>query len=387
MFEIGETVGPYQIVSQLGQGGMATVYKAYQPNLDRYIALKVMHEAFKEDTNFLTRFEREAKLVAKLEHPNIIQVYDYAEHKGNPYLVMRFVEGQTLKARMKEGPLSIARITQIVQGVGGALDYAHQLGVLHRDIKPSNIMLSKDGEVYLTDYGLARMAQAGESTMSRDMMMGTPQYISPEQAKGDHELDGGTDIYSFGVVIYEMIVGRVPYSADTPYAIIHDHIFTPLPMPTVVNPQVPELVENFLLKALAKERKDRFPTASDMVRAFLLAIDEAGEDKVEAATYVEPRSVAEVRELTGARETATRAPVISPSADAVTNVEGSSAVRRQRARTQQQRNTLWVTMGLILLVITLFASGVAFQEAVAEEFDRVFNQAVPEGSWVETLHI
>jgi tRNA A-37 threonylcarbamoyl transferase component Bud32 len=265
---VGENVGPYRIVEQLGQGGMATVFKAYHAALDRYVAIKVMHPAFKEDPTFLARFQREARVVARLEHPNIVPVYDYAEYNGAPYLVMKFVEGETLKAKLARGPLSLAEAVQIVEAVGTGLDYAHKQGILHRDIKPSNVMLAADGSVYLADFGLARIAQAGESTLSSDSLLGTPHYMSPEQARGVKELDAGTDVYSLGVVIYELVVGRLPFSADTPFAIIHDHIYTPLPMPHDVNPNVPEAIERVLLKALAKERTDRYPDVAAMVAAF-----------------------------------------------------------------------------------------------------------------------
>ncbi len=271
-FAIGENVGPYRIIEQLGQGGMATVFKAYHAALDRYVAIKVLHPAFKEEPNFLSRFQREARVVARLEHPNIVPIYDYAEHKGQPYLVMKFIEGQTLKARMNEKPLSKEEAVEIVDAVGGALAYAHKEGVLHRDVKPSNVLLSPDGSIYLADFGLARMAQAGASTLSKDVMLGTPQYISPEQGQGVRDLDQGTDIYSFGVLLYEMVVGRVPFNADTPFSIIHDHIYTPLPLPTVVNPNVPEVVERVLLKSLAKVRKDRFEQVEQQVQAFRTAV-------------------------------------------------------------------------------------------------------------------
>ncbi len=270
-FVVGENVGPYRILSQLGQGGMATVFKAYHAALDRYVALKVLHRAFLEDSTFLARFQREARVVAKLEHPNIVPVHDFAEHEGQPYLVMRFIEGETLKARLARGPLTREEMLHTVETVGAALTYAHAQGILHRDIKPSNILLSSEGKTYLADFGLARMAQAGASTLSSDMLMGTPHYISPEQARGERDLDVRTDVYSFGVVLYELAVGRVPFSADTPFSIIHDHIYTPLPLPRAINPQVPEAVERVLLKALAKERADRFESVADLVAAFRAA--------------------------------------------------------------------------------------------------------------------
>ena len=275
-FNVGENVGPYRIIEQLGQGGMATVYKAYHAALDRYVAIKALHPAFGEDQNFLARFQREARLVAKLEHPNIVPIYDYSEHEGRPYLVMKFIEGDTLKARLAKGPLASAEIEKIVEAVGSALAYAHKQGILHRDIKPSNVLVANDGQLYLADFGLARIAQSGESTLSSDMIMGTPQYISPEQAMGKKDLDEGTDIYSFGVMIYEMVVGQVPFNADTPFSIIHDHIYSPLPLPRSINPKVPESVERVLLKALAKERVDRYPDVTSLVSAFKEAWVSAG---------------------------------------------------------------------------------------------------------------
>lgn len=287
-FAVGETVGPYRILEQLGQGGMATVFKAYHAALDRYVAIKALHPAFMEDPNFLARFQREARVVAKLEHPNIVPIYDYADDQGRPYLVMKFVEGQTLKARLARAPLSRDEILHITEAVGVGLAYAHRAGILHRDVKPSNVLLTPDNQVYLADFGLARIAAAGESTISSDMMVGTPQYISPEQAKGERNLDEGTDIYSFGVLLYEIVVGRVPFSSDTPYSIIHDHIYSPLPLPRQMNPNVPEAVERVLLKALAKERADRYATVQDLVQAFTAALLSESAEQHQVATPAQP---------------------------------------------------------------------------------------------------
>ena len=275
-FNVGDNVGPYKIIEQLGQGGMATVYKAYHASLDRYVAVKALHAAFGEDATFSARFQREARVVAKLEHPNIVPVYDYAEHEKRPYLIMKYIEGDTLKARLNKAPLTAQEIEKVVDSIGSALAYAHKQGILHRDIKPSNVLVANDGVIYLADFGLARIAQSGESTLSSDMIMGTPQYISPEQAMGKKELDNGTNIYSFAVMLYEMVVGQVPFSADTPFSIIHDHIYTPLPLPQSINPKVPEPVQRVLLKALAKERADRYETVDGLVAAFKSAWNEAG---------------------------------------------------------------------------------------------------------------
>lgn len=275
-FNVGESVGPYRIIEQLGQGGMATVYKAYHASLDRYVAIKVLHPAFNEDQSFEARFQREARVVAKLEHSHIVPVYDYAEQDHRPYLVMKFIEGETLKARLARGPLSADEINKVVDTIGPALAYAHRQGILHRDIKPSNVLIGMDGEMYLADFGLARIAQAGESTLSSDSIMGTPQYISPEQAMGKKDLNEGTDIYSYGVMLYELVVGQVPFNADTPFSIIHDHIYSPLPMPREINPKVPESVQKVLLKALSKESADRYKTVTELIKAFKEAWAVAG---------------------------------------------------------------------------------------------------------------
>ena len=341
-FAIGENVGPYRILEQLGQGGMATVYKGYHAALDRYVAIKVLHPAFLQDPNFQARFQREAKVVARLEHPNIVPIYDYAEHAGQPYLVMKFIEGSTLKARLGQGPLGKDEGLNIVEASGGALAYAHKRGVLHRDIKPSNILLAPDSAIYLADFGLARMAQAGESTLSNDMMLGTPQYISPEQARGERNLDEGTDIYSFGVVLYEMVVGKVPFTADTPFSIIHDHIYKPLPLPHSINPRVPEVVERVLLKALAKERIDRFQSVDEMVQAFGRAVrgqapseSEAAAPSVETLVGMAPGSGASA----GAQRQQPMEAPITPGA---------------KESPKKKRRWLWVAGGIVLACLCAF---------------------------------
>lgn len=316
-FSVGDNVGPYKIIEQLGQGGMATVYKAYHASLDRYVALKALHAAFGEDATFSARFQREARVVAKLEHPHIVPVYDYAQHEGRPYLIMKFIEGDTLKARLNQGPLTAEEIEKVVDSVGSALAYAHKQGILHRDIKPSNVLVAKDGEMYLADFGLARIAQSGESTLSSDMIMGTPQYISPEQAMGKKDLDDGTDIYSFAVMLYEMVVGQVPFSADTPFSIIHDHIYTPLPLPQSINPNVPEPVQRVLLKALAKERADRYASVNDLVVAFKGAWRESGTPmkgtSVTIAKSVAPPEQTRAKSAGEATKMAAKAEVAAPA--------------------------------------------------------------------------
>lgn len=262
----GETVGQYQILDRVGQGGMATVYRAYHKRLDRQVAIKFIHQSFMQDRNFIGRFEREARIIANLEHPNIMPIYDFAEHNGQPFLVMKLIDGITLKDLLYDGSLPLEDILEVGRPIAEAIDYAHSEGVLHRDIKPSNIMLDMKGVPYLTDFGLARLATSGESTMSQDMIIGTPFYMSPEQGEGKKVLDSRSDLYSFGVVIYELVMGKVPFSQGTPYSIIHDHIYEPLTPPRKLNPNLPITVEQFLLRALAKDPDDRYQTAKEMMQ-------------------------------------------------------------------------------------------------------------------------
>ena len=292
-FEIGQQVGAYRIERQLGKGGMATVYLARHQSLDRDVALKMLHVAYKDDDTFIERFRREAQIVGKLEHPNIVPIYDFADAGLHPYLVMKYIEGDTLKQYLRRTKdVSLTEVMRIMTAVADALDYAHKRGILHRDVKPSNIMISTDGQPYLTDFGLARIASLGESTLSRDMMLGTPQYISPEQAQGNRELDARTDIYSLGIVLYELVVGRVPFTGDTPYAIIHNHIFTPLPPPREMNPMVTPEVELVLLRALAKDANERYGTAGEMIQAFKTAIEKENVTELSASS-VRPEAFAD----------------------------------------------------------------------------------------------
>jgi serine/threonine protein kinase len=366
VFTIGNTVGPYRIVDQIGQGGMATVFKAYHANLDRYVAFKVLHPAFKEDPSFLERFKREAQIVAKLDHSSIVPIYDFAAYQGQPFLVMKFIEGETLKARLKRQPLTLPEAFRILDVVGEGLTYAHERGILHRDIKPSNIMLDERGTPYIADFGLARIAQAGESTLSQDMMLGTPQYISPEQAKGIRDLGPGTDIYSLGVVIYEIVVGRVPFNADTPYAIVHDHIYKPLPLPTKINPDVPPAVERVLLKALAKEPQARHKTAVELVIAFQEAVEEADMTELSAARYRPADLPVSTTADTARQEAVSPLPTPSPVYVGVPSPVTQTASDTASRQAYRRRANLWILGGigsmLFLCLSSLFVIVTALRD-------------------------
>ncbi len=272
----GASLGQYQIQEVIGSGGMATVYKARHTRLERTVAIKVMHPQYLADEQFQTRFEREARVIARLEHPNIVTVYDYNEFERQPYLVIKYIEGHTLKQVIRQGALSLPDILQVMNGVASGLDYAHQEGVLHRDVKPSNIILADDGTPYVTDFGLARIAQIGESTLSADVMLGTPQYISPEQARGDQNIDHHTDLYSFAIILYELLVGRVPFAGDSAYATVHEQIYVDPPRPSQFDPEITPPVEAVLLKALSKNPQQRYHSARELMQALEDALNASG---------------------------------------------------------------------------------------------------------------
>jgi WD40 repeat protein/tRNA A-37 threonylcarbamoyl transferase component Bud32 len=258
----GKQLGQYRILEPLGRGGMATVFKAYQPGMDRYVAVKVLPKAYANEPGFLARFHQEARVIANLEHPHILPVHDFGEAEGYTYLVMRYVEGGTL-AELLRGPLDLPAVKQIISQLSSALDYAHQHGVIHRDIKPSNVLIDQQGNAQLTDFGLAKIVEKTTQLTVSGAFLGTPKYASPEQGKSE-PLSGRSDIYSLGVILYEMVTGRVPFEAETPLALLFKHVHDPLPLPRSVNPAIPEDLERIILKALAKDPEDRYAAAGDL---------------------------------------------------------------------------------------------------------------------------
>jgi len=249
---------------------MAEVYRGYHAALDRYVAIKVLHAFLADDPEFKSRFEKEARNVARLKHPNIVQVYDFEYDPSDEsyYMVMELIEGPTLKERLVElaarnERLSLEESLRIIHDAGSALAYAHQQGMIHRDVKPANLMLDADGRVVLTDFGIAKIVTGVQFTASGGMV-GTPAYMAPEQGLGEAG-DERSDIYSLGVILYQLLTGRLPFEAETPLATILKHLNEPVPSLSLFVSDVPQEVEAILLKALAKEPDDRFDTARDMV--------------------------------------------------------------------------------------------------------------------------
>jgi tRNA A-37 threonylcarbamoyl transferase component Bud32 len=272
----GTTLGKYRLIEKVGQGGMAQVYKAYQPDLDRYVAVKVLHPHLIGDDDFAARFRREARAVAALEHPHIVRVYDFDTEGGVAFLVMENLQGSSLKTVLRDldcqgEKMALEEVSRIVGAIADALDYAHRRGLVHRDVKPSNVILANGGRPVLTDFGIARIVEGSTAITESGGTLGTPAYMSPEQCKGETG-DARSDIYALGVLLYQLCTGRVPFDADTPYAVILKHISAPLPSPRSQRPDLPEAVERVILKAMAKEPDDRFQTAGEMGRALQAAV-------------------------------------------------------------------------------------------------------------------
>ena len=273
--QAGQMLGPYRIISQIGQGGMATVYKAYQPSMDRNVAIKVLPSQLAQSPEFAKRFQQEARTIARLEHAHILPVFDYGESDGITYFVMRYLEAGTLKDRMEAGrPLPLQEIDRIFTQLSDALGYAHSHGVVHRDLKPANALIDSQGDLFLTDFGIAKILESASPRLTQtDAIMGTPAYISPEQAQAQ-TVDQRSDIYSFGIILYEMVTGRVPFVADTPLAVILKHLSDPLPLPSTIRSDIPEGIEKVILKALAKNPDDRFASADEFESAWKHALEE-----------------------------------------------------------------------------------------------------------------
>jgi serine/threonine protein kinase len=266
----GKTLGKYQLLEPLGRGGVAQVYKAYHPQLDRYVAIKMLRSDLVEEEEFLARFQREARSVAALRHPNIVQVFDFDIQDGRYYMVLELLEGDTLRTvlnsyRAAGEKIPTGHMLRILLDILAGLDYAHRAGIVHRDIKPTNIMLTKGGQAVVTDFGIAQIVGGAQYTVS-GALMGTLSYMAPEQGLTG-KCDARSDIYSLGIIYYEMLTGQVPFDAETPLAVLMKHVNDPLPLPHRLDSNIPEPLERVALKALAKKPENRFQSAQEMYTA------------------------------------------------------------------------------------------------------------------------
>ncbi len=357
----GKKIGKYQIESKLGTGGMAEVYKGYQENLDRYVALKFMHAFLVSEEDFLNRFKREAKAMAALSHPNIVRVYDFDIYDDSYYLVMEYIDGGTLKETLqicaesgKQMPIEEA--VRMTTQVADALAYAHRRNMVHRDIKPANIMLDKDtGKAILTDFGIVKlMGNQSVAYTATGALIGTPAYMSPEQALGKSG-DARADIYSLGVLLFQMITNQLPFDADTPLAVVMKHVNEPAPLPMDFNLDVSLALQDVALKALEKEPDDRYQTAAEFAAA-LRAVDltKQGGDVPLAAVMAGTVADNSATTSTAASKTA----VVPPPQ----KVDDDTAVPIPATTEKKKRPVgLFLLVGLLLIALTaggLFATGI-----------------------------
>jgi eukaryotic-like serine/threonine-protein kinase len=282
-------LGKYELIERLGQGGMAEVYKAFQPGVERIVATKLLHSHRLSSADFVARFRREARAIGRLQHPNIVRVLDFGAEDDVDYLVMDYVAGGTLSDYLRTHPqLPLPDALAIVAQLADALAYAHQQGLIHRDIKPDNIMFTTYTQVILTDFGLARLLDDSENQLTLSgAMIGTPTYMSPEAVQGE-TCDARSDLYSLGVVLYEMVTGRPPYTAKTPYSMMLKQANEPLPLPRTVNPDLPPAVEQLLLHVLTKDPAERLASAAAFAQALQQVRAELQGDTAPRPTVASP---------------------------------------------------------------------------------------------------
>jgi tRNA A-37 threonylcarbamoyl transferase component Bud32 len=258
---LGSRVDSYTIEAEIGQGGMARVFRARQTSLNRTVALKVLAPELARDALFVQRFRQEAMIAAALEHPNIAPIYDVGQADGESYIAMRFIPGRSLADVLRqEGRLSLERAQRILEQVANALDYAHSRGVVHRDLKPANIILDSNDQAVLVDFGIARAADSAQLTRV-GQVPGTPGYMSPEQVRGE-AVDYRTDLYSLGILAFELLSGRTPFNPDSEVAVLHQHVYDPPPPLRALRPELPDSTDRAVRRMLAKRPEDRFPSAA-----------------------------------------------------------------------------------------------------------------------------
>lgn len=315
---VQRNIGRYEVKEEIGRGGMATVYLCHDPTFERAVAVKVLPRQFLHDPSFLARFEKEAKSIAVMEHPAIVPVYDFGEDSGQPYLVMRYMPGGSLADALEDGHLEVAEAELIVTRLSEALDEAHDQGLIHRDLKPGNILFDKRGDAHLSDFGIVKLTQE-TSTFTGTGIVGTPAYMSPEQARGDSGIDRRSDVYSLGVLIFHMLSGRQPYEADTPMGLAVKHITEPVPSLATERPDLPQAYEQFIQRVLAKDANDRPATAGELAKELHNCALEPSGAAVEE--FSDPTELAETKEAVEVQaESQLAEPVEIPAAPELTEL-------------------------------------------------------------------
>ncbi|MGF1507312.1 MAG: serine/threonine-protein kinase [Anaerolineae bacterium] len=263
---IGTRLGAYEIIEKVGEGGMAAVFRAHQPSMNRDVAIKVMSNEVSEYVVFVARFRNEAQVIARLEHAHILPVHDYGEQNGTFYIVMRYLPEGDLGDLIAEGAMETGRAIQVFKQIATAMDYAHSSGIVHRDLKPSNVLIDSQGNAFLTDFGIAKVLGSTDNLTQTNTIMGTPTYMAPEQGLGQ-PIDGRADIYSLGCMLFEMLPGQPPFESEHAMSLMLRHLNDPAPKPTDINPSLPKQLDSVVLKAIAKEPEDRYQSALEMAEA------------------------------------------------------------------------------------------------------------------------
>ncbi len=328
---VGRSFGGYRVTRLLARGGMGVVFEGVQESLDRPVAIKFLYPHLSDDDRFRDRFEREARAAARLNHPNIVRILDFGVDDGLYYMIQDLVVGASLRDRLADlhasgGTMRTDAVIAIIEQVGRALSYAHDQGYVHRDVKPGNILLNNDSQAFLTDFGVVKIAGANALTAA-GMIIGTPEYMAPEQSAGVIDIGPAADQYSLAVVTYEMLVGRVPFHAPTPAAVMRMHLTDPPPPPRTVVPWFPEEVEAVLVRALAKEPFDRFPSVSEFVDALKESINRA--QSVAGGTISHPPVQQATMDAAGAGMAAVAAGSGSPPANGVAASSNAPAAKNQ----------------------------------------------------------
>src|SRR5438067_3982588 len=276
----------YKLQDPIGRGGMATIYRGQDLRMDRVVAIKVLREVYSTDPKFVTRFQREAKAASALQHPNIVQVYDYGQTDGNYFIVMELVEGTDLRRYLRSrGVLAVDRAIIIAHDVALGLGAAHRRGIVHRDVKPQNVLVGRDGSIKLTDFGIASVYKDinAERLTTTGMTLGTVQYYAPEQAQGEI-VSPAADVYALGIVMYEMLAGRTPFDGDTPVAVAMQHIQDLPTPPSHLNPSIPPALEEIIMRCLEKVPEMRFRDGSQLARALESLADNGTDDGIGGPT-------------------------------------------------------------------------------------------------------
>ena len=361
---IGQIVGKYRILDWIGQGGMATVYKAWDLERQRLVAFKALFPFLTNDPSFRARFEREAKILHHLRHPNIIPVLDFGEAEGLLYLVMPYITLGSLRDRLDVGPVTVEQGSKIIRQIASALQFAHNRRVIHRDVKPSNILIDDNFNAWLSDFGFARMHDASMS-ITGSSLVGTPAYMSPEQILG-HSTTPSSDQYALGVMLYQLATGHLPYEAETPMGLALKHATEPLPRPRAVNPKLPDAVEQVIVRALSKDGNFRYPSVtafSDAFQAALYQIYDAHSGKLKSGSIGPPPSQ-----------------ILQPVRDAL------SSLTMPVVKTMQHRRALpWVAALLLLLLPVTALAFTLFNQPGSTAVAQVIESTPQESAIQRTL--